>query len=159
MDTPNGLVVPNIKNVEARSLMEIATELNRLQELGSQGKLGPSELKGGTFSLSNIGTIGGMFNTRNLFHMQEHMPSQFWFLPKFALVLLANSKSFQDIMLYVSHKCFLPFWQRDEVVPMNLVNISWSADHRVIDGATMARFSNLMKSFIENPLTMVTYLR
>ena len=56
MDTPRGLLVPNVKDVQAKSILEIARELMRLQQLGMQAKLGPDDLSGGTFTLSNIGT-------------------------------------------------------------------------------------------------------
>ncbi|KAJ7408770.1 Lipoamide acyltransferase component of branched-chain alpha-keto acid dehydrogenase complex, mitochondrial [Willisornis vidua] len=61
MDTGQGLIVPNVKNVQVCSVFEIASELNRLQSLGSAGQLGTSDLTGGTFTLSNIGTIGGTY--------------------------------------------------------------------------------------------------
>ena len=61
MDTPAGLLVPNIKAVQGLSVFEIAVELNRLQQLGAAGKLGTSDLGGGTFSLSNIGSVGGTY--------------------------------------------------------------------------------------------------
>lgn len=57
MDTPDGLIVPNIKNVENKSILDIAHEINRLQALGETSKLTPSDLVGGTFTLSNIGTV------------------------------------------------------------------------------------------------------
>lgn len=57
MDTPQGLLVPNVKGVQALSVFEIAAELNRLQELGSGGQLGTADLTGGTFTLSNIGSV------------------------------------------------------------------------------------------------------
>lgn len=57
MDTQKGLIVPNVKNVQVRSIFEIAAELNRLQALGASGQLGASELTGGTFTLSNIGSV------------------------------------------------------------------------------------------------------
>ena len=57
MDTPDGLVVPNIKNVAQLSILEVASELNRLMQLGANGKLGPADLTGGTFTLSNIGMV------------------------------------------------------------------------------------------------------
>jgi len=57
MDTPAGLVVPNVKNVQTLSVFEIAVELSRLIQLGTAGKLGPADLSGGTFTLSNIGTV------------------------------------------------------------------------------------------------------
>ena len=57
MDTPNGLVVPNIKNVQAMSVFEVAADINRLMEAGYAGKLQQSDLTNGTFTLSNIGTV------------------------------------------------------------------------------------------------------
>lgn len=57
MDTPEGLVVPSIKNVQNLSILDIAAELNRLQSLGLAGKLGTEDLSGATFSLSNIGSV------------------------------------------------------------------------------------------------------
>lgn len=57
MDTQEGLIVPNIKNVETKSVAEIALELNRIQDLASNSKLAPSDLTGGTFTLSNIGSV------------------------------------------------------------------------------------------------------
>lgn len=60
MDTPQGLLVPNIKNVQMLSVYEIATELNRLQTLGVSGQLSTTDLTGGTFTLSNIGSVSGI---------------------------------------------------------------------------------------------------
>ena len=59
MDTPRGLLVPNVKGVQDKSIFEIAQDLTRLGEMGAAGKLGEAELTGGTFTLSNIGSIGG----------------------------------------------------------------------------------------------------
>ncbi|GAB1605498.1 lipoamide acyltransferase component of branched-chain alpha-keto acid dehydrogenase complex, mitochondrial-like isoform X2 [Argonauta hians] len=131
MDTPDGLIVPNIKNVESLSVHQIAEELTRLQQLGSQGKLGPSDLTGGTFTLSNIGSIGGTY-ARPLI-----MP------PEVAIGALGQ--------ISVRPK----FNYEGETVKAHIMQVSWSADHRVIDGATMARFSNLWKSYLERPGTML----
>jgi 2-oxoisovalerate dehydrogenase E2 component (dihydrolipoyl transacylase) len=60
MDTPSGLVVPNIKSVQTKSILEIALELTRLQELGTKSQLGPGDLNNGTFSLSSIGNVSRM---------------------------------------------------------------------------------------------------
>lgn len=57
MDTKAGLIVPNIKNVQGKSILDIAADLARLHELGLKGALGPSDLTGGTFTLSNIGSV------------------------------------------------------------------------------------------------------
>jgi len=57
MDTKDGLLVPNIKNIQLKSVFEVAEDLNRLHELGKQGKLGLDDLTGGTFTLSNVGSV------------------------------------------------------------------------------------------------------
>ncbi|CAH8874213.1 unnamed protein product [Trichobilharzia szidati] len=62
LDTKNGLIVPTIKSVQNLSVVQIAEEIYRLQQLGLEGKLSLTDLEGGTFTLSNIGSIGGMFN-------------------------------------------------------------------------------------------------
>lgn len=70
MDTANGLVVPNIKNVQNLSVIEIAGQLNNLQNLGAKGQLGLDHLKDGTFTLSNIGSIGGTYTKPIIFSPQ-----------------------------------------------------------------------------------------
>ena len=135
MDTAQGLLVPNIKKVQDRSVFEIASELNRLHELGLAGKLGGEDLNGGTFALSNIGSIGGTYAKPVI------LP------PQVAIGALGKVQT-------------LPRFDSDgNVVKAQLINVSWSADHRVLDGATVARFSNLMKDYIENPAKMVLDLR
>eukprot|EP00946_MAST-07B_sp_MAST-7B-sp1_P000842 g842.t1 len=121
MDTPRGLLVPNVKNCEQRSIFDIAYELNRLQAMGAASKLGPEELEGGTFTLSNIGVIGGTYASPVL------MPSQ---------VAIGAIGKLQKLPR---------FDESGDVVARTMMKISWSADHRVIDGATMARFSNKWK--------------
>lgn len=135
MDTPIGLIVPNIKGVQNLSVVEVARELNRLQSLASMGKLAESDLKDGTFTLSNIGTIGGTYASPVI------MP------PEVAIGALGRIQ-------------VLPrFDYEGNVVKASIMNISWSADHRVIDGATMARFGNKWKNFLENPASMVLYMK
>jgi len=131
MDTPNGLIVPNIKDVQVLSIFEIAQELNRLHRLGKEGKLAKADLTGGTFTLSNIGAIGGTYAKPVL------MP------PEVAIGALGRIQR-------------LPrFDDKGAVVPSQVMVVSWSADHRVIDGATMANFSNLWKNYLENPKAML----
>ncbi|KAL4634868.1 lipoamide acyltransferase component of branched-chain alpha-keto acid dehydrogenase complex, mitochondrial [Arapaima gigas] len=135
MDTTQGLLVPNVKNVQVLSVFDIAVELNRLQALGVSGQLGTADLTGGTFTLSNIGSIGGTYAKPVI------LP------PEVAIGALGKIQT-------------LPrFNSRDEVVKAHVMNVSWSADHRIIDGATMCRFSNLWKSYLENPATMVFDLK
>jgi len=131
MDTPRGLLVPNVKNVHDKSILEIAQELQRLQELGSAGKLGASDLTGGTFTLSNIGSIGGTY------------ASPIIVLPE---VMIGALGKLQVLPRYDENM---------ELMPTTVMNASWSADHRVVDGASCARFSNLMKQYIETPSTMI----
>uniref|UniRef100_A0A3B3R789 Dihydrolipoamide acetyltransferase component of pyruvate dehydrogenase complex n=1 Tax=Paramormyrops kingsleyae TaxID=1676925 RepID=A0A3B3R789_9TELE len=133
MDTPQGLLVPNVKNVQMLSIFDIAVELNRLLSLGTTGQLGTSDLTGGTFTVSNIGSIGGTYAKPVILPPEVSIGALGKVLPRF------NSKG--------------------EVVKAHIMNVSWSADHRIIDGATMCRFSNLWKSYLENPATMVLDLK
>ncbi|XP_064575550.1 lipoamide acyltransferase component of branched-chain alpha-keto acid dehydrogenase complex, mitochondrial isoform X2 [Zonotrichia leucophrys gambelii] len=135
MDTEQGLIVPNVKNVQVCSVFDIAVELNRLQSLGSAGQLGTSDLTGGTFTLSNIGTIGGTYAKPVILPPEVAIGA----LGKIQVLPRFNSKG--------------------EVVKAQIMNVSWSADHRIIDGATMARFSNLWKSYLENPTSMLLDLK
>ena len=121
MDTPRGLLVPNVLHCESRSMFDIAYELNRLQAMGAQNKLGADELTGGTFTLSNIGTIGGTYASPVI------LPGQ---------VAIGALGKFERLPRFNS---------QDEVVAKTLMKVSFSGDHRVIDGATMAHFSNAWK--------------
>jgi len=135
MDTPMGLLVPSIKGVQGLSVFEIALELNRLQQLGVAGKLSTSDLSGGTFSLSNIGSIGGTYAKPVI------LP------PQVAIGALGK-------MMTVPR-----YTDSGDLRPAQIMNVSWSADHRCIDGATMARFSNTWKGFLETPASMLLDLK
>ncbi|XP_075038637.1 lipoamide acyltransferase component of branched-chain alpha-keto acid dehydrogenase complex, mitochondrial [Mixophyes fleayi] len=135
MDTHQGLIVPNVKNIQVRSIFEIAAELNRLQSLGATGQLGATDLTGGTFTLSNIGSIGGTYAKPVI------LPPE---------VAIGAVGKLQVVPRFDS---------RGQVVKAQIINISWSADHRIIDGATMSRFSNLWKSYLENPSSMLLELK
>lgn len=135
MDTPQGLIVPNIKDVASKSLIEVAAELQRLQQLGSQGKLGPADLKGGTITLSNIGNVGGAYVAPVIVDSEV------------AIVGLGKSK-------------VLPRYDdKMNVVPQTILNTSWSGDHRVVDGMTMARMVDQWKQYVEHPEKMLVQLR
>jgi 2-oxoisovalerate dehydrogenase E2 component (dihydrolipoyl transacylase) len=149
MDTPTGLVVPVIKNVQNKSIFDIAEEMSTLIEKGMTGKLGEADLTGGTFSLTNIGSIGGTYATPVLV------------VPQVAIGAFGR---LQVLPRYVgkSGKAATPSDVANgdaTAVPSTVMNISWSADHRVVDGATVARFSNVWKNFIEDPSTMLVSMR
>lgn len=134
MDTPQGLIVPNIKDVANKTIPQIGAELNRLQELGAQGKLTTNDLKGGTITISNIGTVGGTYVAPVIVDSEV------------AIVGLGQAKK-------------LPRYDdKMNVVPETIVNTSWSGDHRVIDGMTMARMVDLWKQYVESPEKMFMYL-
>lgn len=149
MDTPNGLVVPIIRNVNAKSLFEIAQEMAALQQRAVAGKLKEEDFKGGTFSLSNIGSLGGTYATPVLVVPQVAIGAfgRMQTVPRYfnASGNMASAEEIADGEV--------------EVMPSSIMNVSWSADHRVVDGATVARFSNRWKAFIENPAFMMSRLR
>ncbi|KAI7866862.1 putative biotin-dependent 2-oxo acid dehydrogenases acyltransferase [Spinellus fusiger] len=135
IDSPQGLIVPNIKDVQSKTILDVAAEVHRLTALGKTGSLGPADLKGGTITLSNIGTIGGTYANPVVFSSQV------------AIVALGRTQT-------------LPrFDKTGQVVARQIMPVSWSADHRLIDGATMARFANKWKGLIENPVLLASELR
>ena len=135
MDTPQGLLVPNIKNVASRSILDIATECSRLQTLAKDGKLSAMDLTGGTITVSNIGSIGGTY---------------------VAPVLVSSEVA----ILGVGKARTIPaFDEQGSVIKKEFMNFSWSADHRVVDGATMARMAERVRAFTEEPGLMMARLR
>jgi 2-oxoisovalerate dehydrogenase E2 component (dihydrolipoyl transacylase) len=133
--SPQGLIVPNIKQVQTLSIFEIAGELQRLASLAEAGQLGRDDLADGTFALSNIGAIGGTYATPVVM------------LPQVAIGALGRIQK-------------LPrFDECGEVVAASILNASWSADHRVVDGATMATFGNDWKGYVEQPELMLAEMR
>jgi 2-oxoisovalerate dehydrogenase E2 component (dihydrolipoyl transacylase) len=135
VDSTLGLVVPNIKSVQHLSLLEVAKKLNELVDLARLGRLKSADLKGGTISISNIGVLGGTVATPVIN------------APESAIVALGKIQR-------------LPrFDENDVVQAVNIMHVSWSGDHRIVDGATMVRFNNLWKSYLENPITMLAMTR
>ena len=136
MDTPKGLVVPNIKRVQDLSVFEIASELNRLMKDAAAGSIKDADLKGTTFSLSNIGAVGGTYMSPVI-------------VPP--MVAIGAVGKIQRLPRFKG--------QSMEVVEELVMNISWAGDHRVVDGATMARFSNVFKECLEVPGVLIAKLR
>ena len=115
-DTPNGLVVPVIKNVDQKSVSQLALECGELAKKARDGKLGPAEMSGACFTISSVGGIGG-----TSFSPIVNAPE---------VAILGLSKSVMK-----------PVWNGSEFVPRLILPLSLSADHRVIDGALGTRFN------------------
>ncbi|CAK9318504.1 unnamed protein product [Citrullus colocynthis] len=135
MATPHGLVVPNIKNVQSLSVLEITKELSRLQLLAMDNKLSPEDISGGTITLSNIGAIGGKFGSPLLN------------LPEVSIIAIGRIKKVPQIA------------DDGGVYPASIMMVNIGADHRVLDGATVAKFCNEWKRFIENPELLILHMR
>jgi pyruvate dehydrogenase E2 component (dihydrolipoamide acetyltransferase) len=115
-DTPNGLVVPVLRDADRKGVLEIARELATLAAKAREGKLGPAEMQGGTFSISSLGGIGGT-----------------------AFTPIINAP--EVAILGVSRTSTRPVWDGKAFAPRLLLPLSLSYDHRVIDGAAAARFT------------------
>jgi pyruvate dehydrogenase E2 component (dihydrolipoamide acetyltransferase) len=122
-DTPNGLVVPVIKNADQKGVIDIARESSELAGKAREGKLGPADMQGGTFSISSLGGIGG-----TAFTPIVNAPE---------VAILGVSKSFMK-----------PVWNGREFAPRLVMPLSLSYDHRVIDGASGARFTAYLAQVI-----------
>jgi pyruvate dehydrogenase E2 component (dihydrolipoamide acetyltransferase) len=115
-DTPTGLVVPVIKNVDKKGIFEIAKETSELAALAREGKLKPDQMQGASFTISSLGGIGGTY-----------------FSP------IVNAP--EVAILGVSKAAMKPVWDGKQFVPRLICPLSLSADHRVIDGALATRFN------------------
>ena len=115
-DTPNGLVVPVIRDADRKGLLEIAKEMGALSAKAREGKLGPAEMQGGCFSISSLGGIGGT-----------------------AFTPIVNAP--EVAILGVSKSQTRPVWDGKAFQPRLMIPLSLSYDHRVIDGASAARFT------------------
>jgi pyruvate dehydrogenase E2 component (dihydrolipoamide acetyltransferase) len=124
-DTPNGLVVPVIKNADQKSIIDIAKEMSELAAKAREGKLSPIEMQGGCFSISSLGGIGGTF-----------------FTP------IINAP--EVAILGVSKSSMKPIWNGKEFVPRMILPMSLSYDHRVVDGAAGARFTTYLASLMSD---------
>ena len=114
-DTPQGLVVPVIKDVDKKGILEIAKETSELGARARDGKLGPNDIQGATFTISSLGGIGGT-----------------------AFTPIINAP--EVAILGVSRSAVKPVWNGKEFGPRTMLPLSLSYDHRVVDGALAARF-------------------
>jgi len=118
-DTPNGLVVPVIRDVDKKGVIDISREMGELAKKARDGKLGPAEMSGGCFSISSLGGIGGT-----------------------AFTPIVNAP--EVAILGVSKSSIQPVWNGKEFAPRLMLPLSLSYDHRVIDGAAAARFTTYL---------------
>lgn len=134
VDSKVGLLVPNVKHVQTKSILDLANDIMRLTNDARSGRVASDDLKGGTITISNIGAIGGTVATPIINK------------PEVAIVALGKLQK-------------LPrFNDKGEVEARSIMQVSWSGDHRVIDGGTIARFCNLWKSFLEKPSNMLVHM-
>ncbi|MBE0489134.1 MAG: 2-oxo acid dehydrogenase subunit E2 [Halomonas sp.] len=134
VDSRAGLLVPNVKGVERRSLLSVAEEVGRLTEAARAGRVSQEDLKGGTISISNIGALGGTYAAPIIN------------APEVAIVAIGKTQ-------------WLPRFDAEErVVKRAIMTVTWAGDHRIIDGGTIARFCNAWKGYLEAPETMLLHL-
>jgi pyruvate dehydrogenase E2 component (dihydrolipoamide acetyltransferase) len=129
-DTPNGLIVPVIREVQSKGILQLAADLNELAERTRTGKVKSEELKGSTFSITNAGNIGGILATPII--------------------------NFPDIAILGVHRIVkrpgvIETPKGDEIAVRQYMNFSCSVDHRLTDGANAVRFLVYLKRLLENP--------
>ena len=129
VDTPNGLLVPVIRDVDWKTITEIAVELAAVSQKARDRKLSLDEMAGGVFSVTNLGGIGGTSFTPIINY------------PEVAILGLSRTST-------------APLWKNGQFVPRQMLPLSLSYDHRVIDGADAARFLRFVAEALEQPLTM-----
>lgn len=131
VDSEHGLVVPNIKHVEQKSLTDIAVDIARLVNDVKSKSINPSDLNGGNITVSNVGMLGGITATPIIK------------APELAIVAIGK----------IRH---LPRFNEDnQVTSQAIMHVNWSADHRVIDGATLIRFNNTWLQYLQKPWLML----
>jgi pyruvate dehydrogenase E2 component (dihydrolipoamide acetyltransferase) len=125
VDTPGGLVVPVVKDADRKGIVELSREFMAISGKARDGKLGPSDMAGGTFTISSLGGIGGTSFTPIVN------------APEVAILGVVRSK-------------MAPVWNGTEFAPRNMLPISLSFDHRVVDGALAARFARHLCYLLED---------
>jgi 2-oxoisovalerate dehydrogenase E2 component (dihydrolipoyl transacylase) len=129
--TPNGLMVPVIRNAESRNTWDIAREILRLSEAARTGKAAREELSGSTITISSLGPMGGITSTPVINR------------PEVAIVAVNKVKE-------------MPVVVDGELEVRKMMNLSLSCDHRVVDGWDAANFMQDLKKLIENPLKLLS---
>ncbi|CDI86984.1 dihydrolipoamide branched chain transacylase, E2 subunit, putative [Eimeria praecox] len=168
-DAPGGLVVPCVKNVQDLTLVEIQQELIRLQGLAKANRLSPSDLTGGTVALSNVGVISGSnrLSPSDLTGGTVALSNVGVISGTYIHPLLFDG---QAVIVGVGRVQQLPRFvtlenaggdgsSSNALAARDIINCSFSADHRHCDGATITRFSKSIKTLLENPELMLVHLK
>lgn len=135
IDAPSGLLVPVLRDVQNLTITEIAANLRQLGEKARNNKLSPQDFSGATFTVSNIGAVGGS--------VVAPVISE----PQVAILAVGRSK-------------IVPaFDENDELVKREELVLNWSADHRVVDGAECARCAERLRGYLEDPASLVATMR
>jgi 2-oxoisovalerate dehydrogenase E2 component (dihydrolipoyl transacylase) len=137
VDTPRGLVVPVLRAVQTKSLVELQIELDHVKILASESQLRADHVQNPTFTLSNIGSMGS-----GTYMQPVLVPPQ--------LVMGALGRIQTLPRFNVSD---------DHVYKAHVMNVSYAADHRFLDGATLARFHAVVKRYVENPVLMLAHVK
>ncbi|WP_044339123.1 dihydrolipoamide acetyltransferase family protein [Rossellomorea aquimaris] len=135
VDTDEGLIVPVIKQVELKTMRDIHREMKELTVNAQEGKLTMKDIKGGTFTISNVGPLNGSIGATPIINEPE-------------VALLAFHKTKKRPMVN----------DKDEIVVRSMMNVSMSFDHRVVDGGTAVKFTNRLRDLIEQPESMLLEL-
>jgi 2-oxoisovalerate dehydrogenase E2 component (dihydrolipoyl transacylase) len=135
IDTQDGLMVPVVRNIDQKSITSIHQELKVLTEKALKDQLTVKDITGGTFTISNVGPLGGSIGATPII---QH--------PEVALVSFHKTKKRPVVN------------DQDEIVIRSIMNVSMSFDHRVADGATAVAFTNRLAEYIENPKLMLLEL-
>ena len=130
-DTPNGLIVPVIKDLDKKSIFQIAKELGDLSEKARAGKIALDEIQGGTFTVTNVGQLGGIMSTPIIN------------VPEVAILGVQRIQK-------------RPVVKEEQIVIREMSYLSLSFDHRIVDGADAARFTTRLISILENPGLLMT---
>jgi pyruvate dehydrogenase E2 component (dihydrolipoamide acetyltransferase) len=126
VDTPRGLVVPVLRECDRMSIPQVAQAIADTAEKAKNAQYGIEDLRGGTFTISNLGAVGGAYST----------PIINW--PEVAILLLGRSRK-------------MPVVHEDRIEPRLMMPLSLSYDHRIVDGAMAARFLNEVIGYLESP--------
>jgi pyruvate dehydrogenase E2 component (dihydrolipoamide acetyltransferase) len=130
VDTPEGLVVPVIRDADQLSIMQIAVKITELSDKARDRKLSLNDLKEGTFTLTNYGSIGGLFATPVINYPQTGI-------------------------LGIGRIIKQPVVKDNQVIIGNVLPLSLSVDHRVVDGGEASRFINLIMKYLADPVLMM----